>query len=658
MMSTERILILGCTPLSEQLIHEIERRPSRRRVIVGVLDDRRLIGGGPAEVARLQRIIEKLSPTRLVFALSERRGRTPFGTLLESCIARGVIVEDVVEYYERIAGKLAFESLAPMAVILSGGFRPPRFYQAVSRGVSLLVALLALIPCAPLMAIVALAIKLDSKGPVFFRQQRAGSGGKPFTLVKFRTMQHGGTRRSEWEGDNRDAVTRVGKFLRAFRIDDVPQFINIIRGDMNLIGPRPHPVSNLELLTLVARNLNELTGAAISCYMLRALVRPGLTGWAQVRYRYANNLEEELEKLRYDLYYVKHLSLWLDLRIALETIKVLRGQKVLDLPPQQAAAHPVRAARSPLRSLDVARLLLVAVLPLWMLGGLADAASAAQQRPLSQSTPPQSQQVSTPPSQPAAPVTQSAPAPQPTTTQQTAAPSAPPSSQTAAPAQSPAASAPSTSAAPSPPPAVVPQQAQAPTAPPPQTQPQSRGGSRQQPPPQAATTRAAVVDPTRPDYVIGPDDELEISVWENAALTRTVPVRPDGKISLPLINDVQAAGLTPMQLQGALAKALTSFVQAPEVSVIVRAVHSFKVSVVGEVREPGRFELTGRPTVLDMIALAKGLTEYADKRRIVVLRRERGQNRQIPFAYDKLLSDNAEGLENFFVQSDDIVLVR
>jgi polysaccharide export outer membrane protein len=121
---------------------------------------------------------------------------------------------------------------------------------------------------------------------------------------------------------------------------------------------------------------------------------------------------------------------------------------------------------------------------------------------------------------------------------------------------------------------------------------------------------------------------------------------------------VQAAGLTPMELQSALAKALTSFVQAPEVSVIVRGVHSFKVSVIGEVREPGRFELTGHPTVLDLLALAKGLTEYADKRRIVVLRRERGQTRQIPFAYDKLLSDNGEGLENFFVQSDDIVLVR
>ena len=590
---TERILILGCTQLSEQLIQEMERRPSRRRVIVGVLDDSRLIGGGHAEVARLQRIIETLSPHRLVFALSERRGRTPFGTLLESCIARGVIVEDVVEYYERITGTLAFESLAPMAVILSGGFRPPRFYQLASRGISLVVALLALVACAPLMAIVALAIKLDSKGPVFFRQQRAGIGGTPFTLVKFRTMKHGGTRRSEWEGDNRDAVTRVGRFLRAFRIDELPQFINIIRGDMNLIGPRPHPVSNLELLTLVARNLNELTGAAISCYMLRALVRPGLTGWAQVRYRYANNLEEELEKLRYDLYYVKHLSLWLDLRIALETIKVLRGQKCLDVPQTKTASPRARSARPSLRSLDIVRLLLIALLPVSLLAATAASASA-QDKAAQQAQP------------------------------------APSSNQSTAPAP----------------------------AQPAQAQSQSRTPSSRQAAPQAATTRAAVADPTKRDYVIGPDDELEISVWENAALTRTVPVRPDGKISLPLINDVQAAGLTPMELQSSLAKALTSFVQAPEVSVIVRGVHSFKVSVVGEVREPGRFELTGHPTVLDLIALAKGLTEYADKRRIVVLRRERGQTRQIPFAYDKLLSDNGEGLENFFVQSDDIVLVR
>jgi len=556
LFGVERILILGLTPLAEQLVDEIERRPGRR-VIVGVLDDGRLVGGGHEEVARLQTIIEKLSPHRLVVALRERRGRTPFGTLLESCIARGVIVEDVVEYYERVTGKLAFESLAPMAVILAGGFRPPRFHQLVARLSSLIVALVALVLSAPILGIVALAIKLDSPGPVFFRQRRVGIGGRPFTLVKFRTMAHGGTRRSEWEGDNRDAVTRVGRFLRSFRIDELPQFLNIIRGDMNLIGPRPHPVSNLELLTLVARNLNELTGAAISCYMLRALVRPGLTGWAQVRYRYANNLEEELEKLRYDLYYVKHLSVWLDLRIALETIKVLRGQKATSESPR-------------LQAIKSARIALIALLPLTMLLMGATPAYAQQQR----------------------------------------------------------------------------------------GRPQSQ--SAQPPPASSTTTSVKTVGEAvaNREYLIGPDDELEISVWENAALTRTVPVRPDGKISLPLLNDVQAAGLTPMQLQGAIAKQLTSFVQAPEVSVIVRNVHSFKVSVIGEVREPGRFELSGHPTVLDLLALAKGLTEYADKPGIVVLRRERGQTRQLPFAYDKLMSDNGEGIDNFFVLPDDIVLVR
>jgi len=562
----ERILILGLTPLAEQLVDEIERRPGRR-VIVGVLDDGRLVGGGHEEVVRLQTIIEKLSPHRLVVALRERRGRTPFGTLLESCITRGVIVEDVVEFYERVTGKLAFESLAPMAVILAGGFRPPKLHQAIARVSSLIVALVALVASAPIIGIVALAIKLDSPGPVYFRQRRVGIGGRPFTLVKFRTMKHGVARRSEWEGDNRDAVTRVGRFLRSFRIDELPQFLNIIRGDMNLIGPRPHPVSNLELLTLVARNLNELTGAAISCYMLRALVRPGLTGWAQVRYRYANNLEEELEKLRYDLYYVKHLSVWLDLRIALETIKVLRGQKAGSESPR-------------LQTVNIARAALIALLPLTMLLFGATPAYAQKPQPQSQQQRPRPQSPSTQP---------------------------PPAS------------------------------------------------------PQSASTSSvrATLDPgNNREYLIGPDDELEISVWENASLTRTVPVRPDGKISLPLLNDVQAAGLTPMQLQGAIAKQLTAFVQAPEVSVIVRAVHSFNVSVVGEVREPGRFQLSGHPTVLDLIALAKGLTEYADKRRIVVLRRERGQTRQLPFAYDKLMSDNGEGIDNFFVMADDIVLVR
>jgi polysaccharide export outer membrane protein len=297
------------------------------------------------------------------------------------------------------------------------------------------------------------------------------------------------------------------------------------------------------LFTLVARNLNELSGAAISCYELRTLIRPGLTGWAQVRYRYANNLEEELEKLRYDLYYVKRISFWLDLRILLETAKVLRGQSTREV----TVSKPNR-----IRILNAIRRSSFFVLALAL-----------------------------------------------------AFPTL------------------------------------------------SFGQNR------ARTAATATAAAEAYEYVIGPDDELEVAVWNNQAVTRTVTVRPDGRISLPLTNDVQAAGLTPMQLQTNIVKALAPFIQNPDVAVIVKAVKSYKVSVMGEVKEPGRFELSSRATVLDVLAMAKGFNEFADKGRIIVLRRENGVTKQYAFQYMRLLQDNAEsGRDNFFVQPGDIVLVR
>jgi len=158
------------------------------------------------------------------------------------------------------------------------------------------------------------------------------------------------------------------------------------------------------------------------------------------------------------------------------------------------------------------------------------------------------------------------------------------------------------------------------------------------------------------EYRIGPEDVLDISVWNNSAISRTVPVRPDGKISLPLVNDVQAAGLTPNQLRSVLLKKLAEYVPSPEVSVIVREVHSFKVSVIGEVKKTGRHELKGRATVLDILAMAEGFGEFAGRGRIVVLRPEGKTMRQIPFNYNKVLSSNG-GLENFFLQPGDIIVV-
>ena len=162
--------------------------------------------------------------------------------------------------------------------------------------------------------------------------------------------------------------------------------------------------------------------------------------------------------------------------------------------------------------------------------------------------------------------------------------------------------------------------------------------------------------PEQRDYLIGPEDVLDISVWNNAAISRTVPVRPDGKVSLPLLNDVQAAGLTPMQLRDVLIKKLTEYMPTPEVSVIVREVHSFKVSVIGEVKKPGRHELKSRATVLDVLALAEGLGEFAARGRIVILRHEGNTLKRIPFNYNKVVSADGE-LENFALLPGDIIVV-
>jgi exopolysaccharide biosynthesis polyprenyl glycosylphosphotransferase len=354
----ERILILGATSFSDQLVREVASRPRARTVIVGVLDDVRPESGTPTDrlylgpLSRLQNAVEALRPHRIVTTVSAWGSTAPLQVLFDTYVSRGVIVEEAHEFYERLTGKIPLESLTAVRVMTSGRFRPTKLHALFARALSLVTAAVALVLLAPILAVIALAIKLDSPGPVFFAQRRVGMHGRPFTLLKFRTMRDEHRRRSEWAGDNLDRVTRLGRWLRRFRLDELPQFINILRGEMNLVGPRPHPLSNLELFTLVARNLNELTGEAISCYTLRLVVRPGLTGWAQVRYRYANNLDEEIEKLRYDLYYVKRMSPWLDLRVLVETLRVFGGRVAEDAasvaqaaPRPAATAKPALAAR-------------------------------------------------------------------------------------------------------------------------------------------------------------------------------------------------------------------------------------------------------------------------------------------------------------------------
>jgi len=334
----QRVLFVGASPIACQLAEEIGAQPNLGWIVLGMADDETFDGASLGvrqlgSLADLEEILRREQPDRIIVTLAARRGRLPVRTLLRSRMA-GVDVEDGLEVYERLTGKLAIEGLAPSSLIFSKDFRKSRVQLSINRGFSLLVASLSLLLFAPILLLTAVAIVLDSPGPVFFVQERVGALGRRFRLIKFRTMRPARERTSEWARDNGHRVTRVGKWLRRFHIDELPQFLNVLRGDMNLVGPRPHPVSN-----------RELFAHEIPYYSLRAAVRPGITGWAQVRYGYANGLEEETEKMRYDLYYIKHMSPWLDFRILVDTVKkiLLGGGRPPSSP--QAVVVPLASPR-------------------------------------------------------------------------------------------------------------------------------------------------------------------------------------------------------------------------------------------------------------------------------------------------------------------------
>jgi exopolysaccharide biosynthesis polyprenyl glycosylphosphotransferase len=328
-----RVLILGGGPLASRIAQEIELSGRQHVHPAGMVDDRPPQGPWPwlGRLDRLKDIVEKVRPNHIVVALEDRRGHLPLAQLLESR-ARGVVVEEALAVYERLTGKIAIEALTPGALIMTKGFRNDGTSEQVARFVSVTAAIAGLIALAPFLALIALAIRIDSGGPILFIQDRAGKNGQPFRLLKFRTMHPSDCHRSEWVQDNCDRITRLGRFLRRFRIDELPQLVNILRGEMNLVGPRPHPMSNQEVFM-----------ERIAYYGLRSTVRPGVTGWAQIQYGYANNIDEETEKMRYDLYYIKNRSLWLDFTIIVRTFAIMllgsgSSQVRSRVPPLPAAA--------------------------------------------------------------------------------------------------------------------------------------------------------------------------------------------------------------------------------------------------------------------------------------------------------------------------------
>ncbi len=226
----------------------------------------------------------------------------------------GVPIEDCHSFYERLASKIAITDLPPEWIALSEGFRRDRLILAAKRVIDVLVAFLGLILSAPLALVTAIAIKSESSGPLFYRQERVGQNDKRFTLFKFRSMAEGAEDQMGpvWAAENDPRVTSVGAIIRKLRIDEIPQMINVLKGEMSFVGPRPERPYFVEQLK-----------QTIPYYDLRHSVKPGITGWAQISYQYGDSEQDAIEKLQYDLYYIKHMSPVFDLQIIFESIKVI-----------------------------------------------------------------------------------------------------------------------------------------------------------------------------------------------------------------------------------------------------------------------------------------------------------------------------------------------
>ncbi|MBU5613482.1 TIGR03013 family XrtA/PEP-CTERM system glycosyltransferase [Geomonas azotofigens] len=321
---SKRVLILGSGDLACQLGGLLDSQPGPFTLAgyleceggdrpVGTVHQHEVFGSQivPWSGELLQTALEHKAST-IVVALAERRGVLPLQEMMR-CKLNGVEVLDAPAFYEMIQGKLLLEEMTPSFIIFSSGFHRSAFAKVYKPAMDVILSLTGLILAAPLFPFVALAIKLDSPGPLFFKQVRVGKGERNFTLYKFRSMRVDAEREGAvWAARNDARITRVGSFLRNSRIDELPQLYNVLKGDMSFIGPRPERPEFVEDLK-----------RDIYYYSKRHTIKPGLTGWAQVRYPYGATVQDAMEKLRYDLYYIKNLSFLLDMEILFETVKVV-----------------------------------------------------------------------------------------------------------------------------------------------------------------------------------------------------------------------------------------------------------------------------------------------------------------------------------------------
>ncbi len=313
----EGILIVGTGDLADQLYGDLAGESTQQRTS----GETRGGSGGHSEngvatldLARLQEVVARERISRVVVAERDAANRKSLADALVDSRLRGLQVNDAVDFYEKLFGKIWVDGLHSEWLVYAEGFRHSRASEFAKRSIDIAFSAMLLLVTAPVMAIVAIAIKLDSDGPVLFRQVRVGLHGKTFVLCKFRSMCDAAEAGvgPVWALEDDPRVTRVGKWLRKFRLDEIPQAINVLRGEMSFVGPRPERPCFVADLAKV-----------IPYYNLRQYVKPGITGWAQVKYGYGASVEDAHQKLEYDIYYAKHRSLRFDLGILIKTVKIV-----------------------------------------------------------------------------------------------------------------------------------------------------------------------------------------------------------------------------------------------------------------------------------------------------------------------------------------------
>jgi sugar transferase (PEP-CTERM system associated) len=309
----ERVYVLGTGERAQRVVLGLRQNPELGVEIASWTGKMEGAVTRDSVAAHLMEVVHKQKVHRVIVAMPDRRGTIPMQELLDLRM-QGVKIEEATTWLEKISGKIEVENLYPSWLVFGEGFRRSAAFIAVRRVVSIVISLIGLLVALPLFPLIMLAIRLDSKGPVFYPQTRVGKAGRVFKVVKFRTMRQDAEAANgpQWAGDNDPRVTRVGKFLRSSRLDEIPQLWCVLKGDMAFVGPRPERPEFIEWLS-----------KEIPYYGVRHIVRPGLTGWAQVKYKYGSTVKDAREKLQYDLFYIKNASIGLDLLIVFQTVKTV-----------------------------------------------------------------------------------------------------------------------------------------------------------------------------------------------------------------------------------------------------------------------------------------------------------------------------------------------